>query len=151
MTQNSFNGNDDRPEVHIFRTKEGTVFEVVCGVLLLVMWVLTLWSWQHGRGTPGAQLTTDIIGTLTTVFCLACAYRPNMINIPTRITNERQTWTLVRLDRIICVEICLLFIGINLCDVLCLKAEEMVLFNIGFVIFLIVTIIIGTAQIRRIR
>ena len=74
----------DLSQVHIGRTPEGTVFEAVCAVLVLVSWVAVVVLSLRGESTDaGVMVLNAVGGMVVTVLCLAAAYHPlSMINLP---------------------------------------------------------------------
>ena len=113
------------------RTKEGTMFEIVCGVLILVMWIVAFVLYKnspdivptHFNATGNVDATGDkitiivmaIVGTFVTMFALLAAYKPDKaINIPFTVSNTAQYTKMIRMVRVIAVEIAILFIVVIL-------------------------------------
>ena len=120
----------DLKKVKVHRTAEGTIFEIVTAVLLIVLWVLTVVLWQKsaptianhfdltgtpdGFGSRNHMFVTAVVGTVSTMLLLVSAYFPRHINLPVGIGNIRQATTAVRMVRVLAVTVALLFIGIPL-------------------------------------
>lgn len=120
----------DLKKIKVHRTTEGTIFEIVAALLLVVLWVLTVVLWQKSNptiathfdltGTPDGfgsrnhMFVTAVAGTISTVLLLVSAYFPRFINLPVGISNIRQAATAVRMVRVLAVTVALLFIGIPL-------------------------------------
>ena len=120
----------DLKKIKVHRTTEGTIFEIVAALLLVVLWVLTVVLWQKSNptiathfdltGTPDGfssrnhMFVTAVAGTVSTVLLLVSAYFPRFINLPVGISNIRQAATAVRMVRVLAVTVALLFIGIPL-------------------------------------
>lgn len=116
--------------VHVPRTLEGTVFEVVSVLLLIVMWAVIIRFMRDlpetipvhfgftgepdGYGSKSSLWALGIVGTVAVVVMLVCAYFPRSVNLPVRRENPRQMALSVRLVRILSVMIALLFIAIML-------------------------------------
>ena len=114
-------------KMKVNRTKEGTMFEVVCGVLVLIMWIVALVLYKNSPDTVpthfdiagNADATGDkfaiiimaIVGTVVTAVSLLAAYKPDrMINIPFEVSTTVQYEKMVRMVRVLAVEMALLFI-----------------------------------------
>lgn len=120
----------DLKKIKVHRTTEGTIFEIVAALLLVVLWVLTVVLWQRcnstiathfdltgtpdGFGSRNHMFVTAVAGTVSTVLLLVSAYFPRFINLPVGISNIRQAATAVRMVRVLAVTVALLFIGIPL-------------------------------------
>lgn len=113
------------------RTKEGTMFEIVCGVLILVMWIVAFVLYKnspdivptHFNAAGNVDATGDkitiivmaIVGTFVTMFALLAAYKPDKaINIPFTVSNTAQYTKMIRMVRVIAVEMAALFIVVIL-------------------------------------
>lgn len=115
----------DRGErVVLPRTLEGTIFEVVCAVLLLALWVFILLAWSHlpeqipthfnaegeanRYGERWEILLIGGVGTFAVILMLVSAYFPKMINTPIRPSSMAEYKEMARMVRIQAV----LFIGL---------------------------------------
>lgn len=130
MSKKTHQTEFDLKKIKVHRTVEGTIFEIVAAVLLVVLWVLTIVLWQKsdpvvathfdlsgtpdGFGSRNHMFVTAVAGTLSTVLLLVSAYFPRHINLPVGIGNIRQTTIAVRMVRVLAVTVALLFIGIPL-------------------------------------
>ena len=99
--------------VKVHRTLEGTIFEIVCAVILIVMWVLALTT----KIFDGSEIQGKHIGiiamTVVTIVLLAGAYCPRWINAGQDLQNIRQVEIAIRMTRTIAVELaafCLLMV-----------------------------------------
>jgi len=108
----------DRKKIKVYRTTEGTIFELICALLIIVMWVVSLHIiTRNPQITPADRsslIVVDVVGTLAIVVCLVCAYFPSQINVPFKLTNATQIFHLIRMTRIEAVLIAILFIVTNL-------------------------------------
>jgi len=94
----------------IYRTTEGTIFEIVCAAILIILWIIVgcYCFGSQANLTSGARtsvLTVAVLGTLAVIITLVSAYKPEqMINLPIRLKSPRQFETAVRLTRIVAIE-----------------------------------------------
>lgn len=116
--------------VRVYRTTEGTIFECVAAVIIVVMWALIAyyfkdlpdWIPTHFDMTGNADgfaskhtlWILGIIGTLTTTLLLFSAYHPRFMNLPVKVTKPVHIAMAIRMLRIICIIIALLFVDIVL-------------------------------------
>lgn len=92
--------------VNVLRTREGSIFEIAGGTLVLGLWALVL-------GTGPANIITGITGTFVTGFALACAYHPDtMVSVPVTVRSaEGWTWV-TRMVRVLALELAQLFMAV---------------------------------------
>lgn len=106
----TFNSNYEYlSHVRVKRTPTATLFEVVCGLLVVLMWLL---SFALGGGSTGEMVTNGIINAMLSAiigFLLWSTYHPSLFNIPVAITNGRQVATAVRLIHVLTLESSLYF------------------------------------------
>ena len=121
-------GNKDLRNVRVNRTKEGTVFECVAVVIILIMWALIAYNFKglpnqipthfdltgnaDDFGSKHTLWILGIVGTLTTAILLVSAYHPRFINLPVKVTKPVHIVMVIRMLRIICIIIALLFVDI---------------------------------------
>ena len=114
-----------QPDVRLQRTWTNTTFEIVIGVLLLVLWVSIAFQIAMSDGKPmpihfdatgnpdsyGSPYWLLLLGGVNTglaVYYMIAAYRPmNMIHVNVRIRNMRQVWVVVRWAYVFTIEITL--------------------------------------------
>ena len=90
---------DNRPEVKVNRTLEGTIFEIVVAAILIVSWVIIIINRDNLPASfPFAQC---IITSVVSLGMMAAAYFPNSINMPVQINTPRQYALAIRMVRII--------------------------------------------------
>lgn len=101
----------------VYRTKEGTIFEIVCAALLVIAWAIVGYyclGRQAGL-TSGIELRTlmvAVLGSLAVVVTLVAAYKPEqLINMPIRLKTSRQYEVAIWLVRIVAVEEALILIA----------------------------------------
>lgn len=116
-------------EIEVHRTVEGTLFEAVCAVLIIIMWIITLvqcHSLADQLSNPFNEAAREdasyqramlivmaLIATGVAIYALYSAYHPlTKVNFPITITTATQQAMIVRLVRIISVELCVCFIGV---------------------------------------
>ena len=95
------------------RTKEGTIFELICGLLILVMWIVAFALYKNSPDTVPTHfdiagnvdatgdkivlLVMAVVGTVVTATVLLAAYKPDKaINIPFTVSNTAQDGRLQR-------------------------------------------------------
>ena len=105
-----------RPKIKVYRTTEGTIFEVAFAVLAVVVWALVIWMISRapdviathfdasGRpndwGSPWGLLFPCIITTVVGGCMLLGAYFPHSLNVPVNVSSPRQYELLIRMTRI---------------------------------------------------
>lgn len=122
--------NNEQPAIKVGRTLEGTIFEIVTAVLIIVMWVVAFILWSRSPETIpthfGANGSADsygdrstmflipAIGTVVSIILLVSAYLPSkMINMPVNMRTPHQFMIAIRMVRIIAVVITLMFMSIS--------------------------------------
>ena len=100
----------DLRQVRIGRTPEGTAYEAVCAVLVLVSWVAVVVLSLRGESTDaGVMVLNAVGGMVVTVLCLAAAYHPlSMINLPFKPRTVGQVVLMSRMARVIAVGVAVL-------------------------------------------
>ncbi|MBO6295995.1 MAG: DUF1648 domain-containing protein [Prevotella sp.] len=122
--------NKNMTNVRVYRTTEGTIFECVAAVIIVVMWALIAYYFKSlpdqipthfdmtgdadGFGSKHTLWILGIIGTLTTTLLLFSAYHPRFMNLPVKVTKPVHIAMAIRMLRIICIIIALLFVDIVL-------------------------------------
>lgn len=107
----------DIKEVKLHRTTESTIFEIVFAIVLIVVWGLIIWmicrapdivpTHFDGSGRPNAYgspigiVIPSIIITVAAIICMVIAYFPRYINMPFKITNNRQVELTARSVRVV--------------------------------------------------
>lgn len=121
--------NNNQPAIRVGRTLEGTIFEIIAAVLIVIMWVVTFILWSRSPesvpthfgvtgtadayGNRSAMLIMAAVGTLVTVIMLVSAYSPSKtINMPVNVRTPRQFMIVIRMTRILAVITPLLFTSI---------------------------------------
>ena len=93
-----------RKLMFVERTKEGTIIELLCCVLLLIKWVLIIRMWLNKSSYDsgdGVSLLFDVLMTCCLLSLLYLAYCPSSLDLSLNIKNGRQLALLVRSVRII--------------------------------------------------
>ena len=107
---------NNKTKIKVYRTTEGTLFELAFLVLAIVVWVLVILMLNNapdvvathfdasgrpnGYGSPWGLLFPCIITTVVGAGMLLGAYFPNTINVPVEVTTPRQYELLIRMTRI---------------------------------------------------
>lgn len=98
------NAGFDPDSVHVGRTREGTIFEVITGLLVAAAWAIALVS-RHFIGDGGEILYREIFDmvmlTLCIAFLLIDVYTPSFLFLAGKLTNVKQVGLAVRMDRIL--------------------------------------------------
>lgn len=140
-------GNENKVRLH--RTKESTLFEFICGVVLIVMWADVAFHWSAIKEIE-AVLIGNVVGTGCIVLELALAYRPDQINWPVRIKQLSLYVLLAQATRVMAVEMSVMFAVLSFGMVhqgAFLEATGMV--ETAFVILIFVTIAVYIWRMRR--
>ena len=119
---------EKKEQIQVYRTKEGTLFEVAFVILAVVVWVLVLWMLSqapdriathfdgsgqpNGWGSPWGLLVPCVITTVVGILLLICAYHPHLINMPVEIKSPRQYELAIRSTRIAALVLLLLTLAI---------------------------------------
>ena len=108
--QNGF----DVEAVHVGRSREGTLFEIASGLLVIVAWVIALASHLF-FGTDGSVnyslIFTWSIITLMVAILLIQAYKPGAIAEMGNLTNMKQVRIAIRASRILALVLALALVG----------------------------------------
>lgn len=106
----------DPDSVNVSRTREGTIFEAVTGLLVAAAWIIAL-ATRSFIGEDGGILYRYIFNVILTtcwiVFFLVDVYTPSEIHGVGRITNARQVSLAVRMYRIQAVLFALALVTLN--------------------------------------
>ncbi len=105
---------DIREGMKLGRTCEGTVFEVVATLLIVIMWATSAWLVSHRGADIELQVINCGMATAAVLALLFAAYRPGLINFPVVIKTPAQLRLLIRLGRIAALEVIAMFFGVNL-------------------------------------
>ena len=94
----------DPDSVHVGRTREGTIFEVITGTIVAAAWAIALAS-RHFIGDGGEILYREIFDmvmlTSFIAFLLIDVYTPSFLFLAGKLTNVKQVGLAVRMDRIL--------------------------------------------------
>ena len=106
----------DLKSVKVHRTLEGTIFELVTAIILIVTYAVAIAkNYFDFENFQGKHLATTVLSVISIVL-LAVAYSPKNINIGGQPKNIRQVEISIRTVRIIAVELalfCLLMVAIS--------------------------------------
>ena len=100
------NGDEEEPagifaQVKIYRSTSARVFEIIVGILVLAMWLLTIRNIIHATSDdlPYVLLLAGM-GTFFPIACLLHSYHPKANDFPfVKIVNARQVYYLSLLGR----------------------------------------------------
>ena len=112
MEQNNF----DIKKVKVYCTKEATVFEIVFVLIAIIVWALIILmvyrapdivpthfdasGKPNAYGSPEGVTIPCALLTIGAIVCMVCAYFPQRINMPFKITNLRQVELAIRSLRV---------------------------------------------------
>jgi hypothetical protein len=102
--------------VKVHRTLEGTIFEIVSAIILVVVWVLAFTTKMFDGSEIQGKHIAIITLTVATIVLLAGAYFPRWINAGQELKNIRQVEIAIRMTRTIAVELaafCLLMVAFS--------------------------------------
>ena len=92
----------DPDSVHVGRTLEGTIFEVITGTIVAAAWAIALAS-RHFIGNGGEILYREIFDMVMLTSCIAFllidVYTPSFLFLAGKLTNVKQVGLAVRMDR----------------------------------------------------
>ena len=146
--------NENR--IKVYRTMEGNIFEAMAAIIVIIMWVVTMnglqsidqtviISMSEGSNEAGRILVNSIIGTAAVLLCLVAAYFPDrMINIHIKLHNTAQYSLIIRMARVMALEMGLAFLG-SAAD----PANKDSIYPILLVIALCVTLVVFRTLIKR--
>ena len=130
-------------EVKVHRTLEGTIFEVVTAIILIVMYAVALATkYFDFDNFQGKHMATIVLSVISIVLLLV-AYSPKNINVGSEPKNIHQVELSIRTVRIIAVEMamfCLLMVAIS---------PDNPIIHTAFGVTLVVTALISTIFIHK--
>lgn len=119
---------NNKLKVHVGRTLEGTLFEIAFLVLAILVWAVIVWLMSRAPdtvpthfnlegkadswGSPTTILFTCIITTVVGAGLLLAAYFPHTINIPVEVKTPRQVSLVIRMARVMALELLLLTLAL---------------------------------------
>ena len=130
-------------EVKVHRTLEGTIFEIITAIILIVTYAVAIAkNYFDFDNFQGKHLATIVLSVISIVL-LAVAYSPKNINIGGEPKNIRQVEISIRTVRVIAVELalfCLLMVAIS---------PDNPIIHTAFGVTLVVTALISTIFIHK--
>ena len=103
-------------EVKVHRTLEGTIFEVITAIILVVMWAVAIATKFFDISSMRGNQMAIIIISVVSIILLLVAYSPKNINLGQEPKNIRQVEIAIRTVRILAVELalfCLLMVTVS--------------------------------------
>jgi len=98
--------------VKVHRTKEGTVFEAVTVMVLIVSWVMALFF--HCLSSNDDVFSMAVLTVVSLLFLWRCYYKPGSINITgVSLKNTRQVALAIRFARIVALWLALLMLTLT--------------------------------------
>ncbi len=115
-------------KIKVYRTKEGTAFELVFLLFAILLWGYIAWLASHAPevvpthfgingqpdayGSPLEILLPCIITTVLGICMMAGAYFPHTVNLPVKLNSPRQYALVVRMMRVLGLLMLLLTLSI---------------------------------------
>ena len=119
---------NNKEKIKVCRTTEGTIFEIVLVVMLVVIGALIAKMYvdapnvvpthfgpsgePNGWGSKSGVLIPCLVITIASIFLMVTAYFPHKVNIPVEVSTPRQWALVVRLVRVMALEMALLTLSI---------------------------------------
>lgn len=104
-----------KEKIKVYRTTEGTIFEIIFLVVLITVWTLLITYWHQAPdiipthfgidgqpndwGSKSGILIPCGITSLTGLVLMITAYFPHKVNIPVTVSSPRQWPLVVRMTR----------------------------------------------------
>lgn len=123
-------GQENAPDIKVNRTKEGTIFEIISAVLIIIMWGIIISTYAglpdrigthfdlsghaNRTGDKTALIVVGIVGTLTVAVEMIGCYFPKYINFNIKTPTVEHYKMAIRMMRVLGTEIALLFIFVVL-------------------------------------
>ena len=106
-------GGFDPDTVHVGRTREGTICEVITGLIIAAAWIIAL-ATHFFIGEDGGILYKEffymLLFTLMIVVALIDTYTPSDLHLAGKLTNAKQVALAVRMNRIMALLLAMLLI-----------------------------------------
>lgn len=101
--------NEKLKEVKIPRNQEAKIFEAVTFLIVAFSVFIGIWLLISGRGDRLMVAVCLGTGAFLPFLLLVCCYTPSLLNVPVRITTPRQLFEVVRMTRVVSVELAVMF------------------------------------------
>ena len=103
----------DPDSVDVGRTREGTTFEVITGLLVVAAWAIAL-VYRHFIGDSGEILYREFFDMVLLTSCIAFllidVYTPSFLFLAGKLDNVKQVGLAVRMDRILAFILAVFFV-----------------------------------------
>jgi uncharacterized membrane protein len=119
---------NNKEKIKVCRTTEGTIFEIALAVMLMVIGVLIAKMYvaapdvvpthfgatgePNGWGSKSYVLIPCLVIAIGSIFLMISAYFPHKMNIPVEVSTPRQWALVVRLVRVMALDMALLTLPI---------------------------------------
>lgn len=105
-----------RQQMHVYRTTEGTAFEVACALIIAATWAIEMVQAVREPVIDATNLLTGVFLSGVVALVLYSAYHPQWVHVgDTKIENARQLALLVRSARVAALTLALTIFGTSLC------------------------------------
>lgn len=98
----------DIKNVKVYRTLEGTIFEIAAAVILIATWIAAITTHMFNGTEITAKYVVLVVISLAVIVMLANAYYPRRLNFGQELKNIRQTEIGIRMVRTLAVEMAFL-------------------------------------------
>ena len=98
----------DIKNVKVYRTLEGTIFEIAAAVILIATWVAAIATHMFNGTEITAKYVVLVVISLAVIVMLANAYYPRRFNFGQELKNIRQVKIGIRMVRTLAVEMAFL-------------------------------------------
>lgn len=105
---NKENEKFDINKVKVYRTLEGTIFEIVSILVLAVTWTIALVQHQFDGDIQDEWKIALIIITVAIIAILGVVYYPRLFNNKRQLRNIEQVAITIRMNRVIALELALM-------------------------------------------
>ena len=118
--------NNNSINYKVYRTKEGTILEILCAVLILFSIVLSIANRDKIGDSATGLLVMSLIFGATVALCLVLAYFPRTFNIPDDSPAFLYAAT-VRFIRLASVLAALMALGLTVCALFAVSPAPMLI------------------------
>lgn len=101
--------NKKYPDVKIERTTEAKIFEAITAAIVVASWFVGLWLLISGKASGAVVFPYLAYTTFIPLFVGIVCYRPDFINLPVRIKTPAQVYEMVRMTRVMNIELAVMF------------------------------------------
>lgn len=138
----------DLDSFEVSRTREGSIFEAVTGILVATAWAIAI-ATRHFIGDDGGVLYRNIFDmlcfSLIIAYLLIDVYTPGLLFLAGKLTNAKQVGLAVRMDRILAL-LMAVFLILSVTPALHLNWLAVCLFALLLITVIVFRILISKAK-----